>query len=161
MGITKQKIEAGETVKIHLDKDGLLSAVENILSSIPLPKAIKKRKLLKDPKPTIEIFNQEGKRNVEIEIDAGFFKPKISLFFVLTNAPDNQIQFRLLTSQPETIGGHNVAEKLKQQPFYQYLQRAIQRQLDQQKAGILIEGVKLQFIKNNKLMVTIIGKKRG
>lgn len=124
---TQQKIETGEPLEIHLDKEGFLSVVENMLSAVPLPKGVKGIKLLKNPEPAVEIQNREGKGNIR--------------------------------SDPEKIGEHNVVEELKQQPLHQYLQKAIQTQLDQQSVNIDLESVELQFTEDDKLALVIKGKK--
>jgi hypothetical protein len=150
---TRQKIEAGEAVEVHLDKAGLPSVIENIISAIDLPMGAK-IEIISPSKTNID--NQEGKAEIGVRI----LGQEINLSFNLTNVADNQIAFSKIVSQPEEIYGQNVKTTLEQQKLHERLQKAIQNQLGQQNANIEIETVGLKFSEDNKLVLTIKGKKR-
>lgn len=141
---------------MEFDQEGLKMILENLVPSLEFKKGpITLKPSLTQP-PEVSISQKQGRIKLPLKINAGILRqPQVTLSLTL----DEQLNYVSVSSQPEKIFGQNLSQIIHETPLLSYLKDLLQKQLDQQKAGIDIGNLSWQFTNDNKLSITIQGKR--
>lgn len=152
----KEKTEAGEPCQMEFDQEGLKMILENLVPSLEFKKGLITLKPSLTQPPEVSISQKQGRIKLPLKINAGILgKPQVTLSLTL----DEQLNYVSVSSQPEKIFGQNLSQIIHETPLLSYLKDLLQKQLDQQRAGIDIGNLSWQFTDDNKLSITIQGKR--
>lgn len=141
---------------MEFDQEGLKMILENLVPSLEFKKEPITLKLSLTQPPEVSISQKQGRIKLPLKINAGILgQPQVTLSLTL----DKQLNYVSVSSQPEKIFGQNLSQIIHETPLLSYLKDLLQKQLDQQKAGSDIGNLSWQFTNDNKLSITIQGKR--
>lgn len=130
--------------------------LQNIIPLIEIKRGLITAKPTLTQPPEVSVSQKQGRIKLPLKINAGMLgQPQVTLSLTL----DEQLNYLSVSSQPEKIFGQNLSQIIHETPLLSYLKDLLQKQLDQQKAGIDIGNLSWQFTDDNKLSITIQGKR--